>query len=77
MAENLPLPTYLHCCFPNHLTFYLLSLNLEAVELVQEAICMCPNRIAKRPFAVSELTVHLREASKGVGELHAEPEVAK
>lgn len=68
MAKNLPLPTYLHCCFPNHLTFYLLSLNLEAVDLV----CLCPNRIAKRPFAVSELTVNLREASKGIGELHAE-----
>lgn len=37
MAKNLLLPTYLHCCFPNHLTFHLLSLNLEAVELVQEA----------------------------------------
>lgn len=39
MAKNLPLPlpTYLLCCFPNYLTFYLLSLNLEAVELVQEA----------------------------------------
>ena len=70
MAKNLPLPTYLHCCFPNHLTFYLLSLNLEAVELVQEA--RRPNRIAKRTFAVSELTVNLREASKGIGELHVE-----
>lgn len=34
----LPLPTYVLSCFPNF--FFLLSLNLEAVELVQEATCV-------------------------------------